>query len=813
MGKVKPVNSLLQLPLRLTYDKANQRVTVSGCDGYERLEALADKPQIVDSALRVCQPLTAKKVMVAFKLKKNDSEEILTTIEYPVTIPGLYAGGNTPKPSVVPELSEWHGIEGCFACGQAAEIVIEPALKEELAFSAKEFYKDYEDITGRPIGIREGSDPKKGDFYFTLDKGNSFLGKEGYQIIIEDTVKVTAAHPTGAYWATRTILQILKQDNGKNALPKGEIRDYPKFPLRGFMLDVGRRPVSLKMLYQIIRNMAWYKMNDLQLHLNDNYIWLEDYAKNATEEATFQAYDAFRLESGLKNSKGETPTAKDYSYSKKEFSELIKWARQYGVHIVPEIDVPAHAMSFTRFAPEYMVKSEQGTMSSARPLTDHLDVRRDEVIDFVKEIFDDYTRGEPPVFDADTVVHIGADEFESDPGAYRRFFNKIVPHIAETNTVRIWGSLTKIKDNPATSIQPEAIKHTQMDLWSNGWADGAEMYQMGFRLINIIDQYTYMVPNGTRRRGSYTDLLNKKALYKNFEPQKVRLVSGKYAALPAGDPQMLGAAYAIWFDNIDKRASGVTEIDLFERFFDALPLMAEKTWATGKEKGKLAAIEKAAEKTGFAPSSNPLSKAASKNSQIAVYPLGAEGKKDLSGNCYDILAFENAEINEAGKAGLTLRGGKSFAALPLGQLGPNHSLKFSLTLYSKEPGEILFEADAPYGTHDIRITANGNLGFTRENYEYEFHYSPELNKPVNLEIRCSPLCTMLIVNGGEGHVATGKFLHNGQVKKDGVKNASFPLPLQRIGSASNAAHVVIADVKITVLSKPVKKKFRLFQKR
>ena len=55
--------------------------------------------------------------------------------------------------------------------------------------------------------------------------------------------------------------------------------------------------------------------------------------------------------------------------------------------------------------------------------------------------------------------------------------------------------------------------------------------------------------------------------------------------VPAGDDQMLGAAFALWSDNIDKSASGLSESDLYWRFFDALPFYAEKTWAaTGKEK-------------------------------------------------------------------------------------------------------------------------------------------------------------------------------------------------------------------------------------
>lgn len=60
----------------------------------------------------------------------------------------------------------------------------------------------------------------------------------------------------------------------------------------------------------------------------------------------------------------------------------------------------------------------------------------------IKEIFDDYTTGANPVFDGETTVHIGADEFLSNYTAYRGFVNDLVPHLKETNTVRMWGGLT-----------------------------------------------------------------------------------------------------------------------------------------------------------------------------------------------------------------------------------------------------------------------------------------------------------------------------------------------------------------------------------
>ena len=71
------------------------------------------------------------------------------------------------------------------------------------------------------------------------------------------------------------------------------------------------------------------------------------------------------------NEKGETPTAKDYSISKKDFRQFIQDERALGMNIVPEIDVPAHATSFTKIWPDLMVKNKVSSLNANRPLVDH----------------------------------------------------------------------------------------------------------------------------------------------------------------------------------------------------------------------------------------------------------------------------------------------------------------------------------------------------------------------------------------------------------------------------------------------------------
>lgn len=112
---------------------------------------------------------------------------------------------------------------------------------------------------------------------------------------VTDSLTLEAVDAQGVYWGTRSVLQILSQ-NG-DSIPQGTARDYPAYEVRGFMLDVGRKPISYEFLQTIVKEMAWYKMNDFQLHLNDNSFQKE--YPNATVEIAKKAYSGFRLESTI----------------------------------------------------------------------------------------------------------------------------------------------------------------------------------------------------------------------------------------------------------------------------------------------------------------------------------------------------------------------------------------------------------------------------------------------------------------------------------------------------------------------------------
>ena len=749
-------------------------------EGFEISFVGADYEQILDRDLTVYQPLVTQQIKMNFNVKAAGKDgKAVDSKEYTMTVTGKYEQeeGDNAKPAVIPELAEWKGAKGGeFAVKDGSRIVVANKDKAALQRAATEFQKDYKDILGKDLQIVYADSANAGDFFFTLVEAGTGLKEEGYNLKIDDSVTVEAETSTGAYWATRSILQILKQTDG--TIAKGEARDYPKYEVRGFMLDVARRPFSKKIVDEVAKTMSWYKMNDLQLHLNDNYIFLEEYTKAGEDPMT--AYEGFRLESNIKadgNLNKVDLTSDDIYWTKDEMRSMIQDYREIGMNVVPEFDTPAHSLSFTKVRPDLRF----GTSGREN---DHFNLhdKYSDSLEFVTGLWDEYLKGDNPVFDQGTTVNVGTDEYDGRYAEqFRQFTDDLLAHVQENgNQVRLWGSLSMRKGN--TPVRSEDV---QMNIWNDGWANPKEMYKEGYDLIDMNDGTVYIVPAA----GYYGDYLNKQHLYSNYDP-------AKRMGVPVGSEQPLGGAYAIWNDMVDKKANGLSEMEIYDRFNDAAPFYASSLW--GDEEKTYAEATEVSEAVGEAPRTNAYDKVDSKGDTIVSYDFD-EGLNDESGNGYDAKDAVNAKVED--KA-FVLNGKESYVSTPLDRVGPGKELSFDITMKKPGmPGEILFEADAEYGTYDIRIMEDGTLGFTREGYDYSFGYKLPVNQKVSLTIRTDGDVTSLIADGKK-YSATGSYTYEGDLKASNISRASLSLPTERIGSKTNAVNAVIDNIVLT--SKVVK---------
>lgn len=609
-----------------------------------------------------------------------------------------------PKPFVVPELKQWTGKDGNFTPGKDARIVC-TSQNPELLRIARMFADDYQQMFGQALSVAQGK-ATSGDFVLSLSADKK-LGEEGYAIKITDRVAISAPTPTGLYWSTRTLLQLAEQ-NQERSLPQGTIRDYPDYPLRGFMIDCGRKFIPMAYLQDLVKIMAYYKMNTLQVHLNDNGF------KQYFEHNWDKTYAAFRLESEIYPGL----TARDGSYSKKEFIDFQKQAASNFVEIIPEIDVPAHSLALTHYKPE--IGSKEYGM-------DHLDLFKPETYEFVDALFKEYLEGDNPVF-VGKRVHIGTDEYSNAKKDVVEKFRAFTDHYIRFvegfgKQAVVWGALSHAKgDTPVKS------ENVVMNAWYNGYADPATMIKDGYQLISTPDGLVYIVP----KAGYYYDYLNEPYLYKEWTPAHI----GK-AVFDERHPSILGGMFAIWNDHV---GNGISVKDIHHRIFSPLQTLSVKMW-TGAQTG--------------IPYETFNEKRALLSEAPGVNQLARIGKKPE-------LVYERSTVAPG-----------STSDYP--EIGYNYTVSFDITGAKESEGTELFRS--PNAVFYLSDPIRGMMGFARDGYLNTFPYKVNPGEKATIQIEGNNRSTTLRVNGKVvDEMNTQKLYFNaGKDSMNYVRTLVFPL--------------------------------------
>ncbi len=782
-------------------------VSLPKVDGYTVEYRGTDYEQIVDSEYNINAPLVNKDVKLAFKIT-DDKTGTYEFVEKTVTIPGTLGETNqgNKAPTILPELSEWFGGEGSFTLNESTQIIYTTdALKEVVDL----FASDLSAVTGMEFTAKSGAAGSDNAIVFTQDDSNEMiaLGEEGYKLSVTGTrVTVTASNndaewdgTTSANWGAQTLLQAFEQGNG--SIAQGEARDYPLYSVRGLILDVGRKTFTMESLYKLCRQMTYYKMNDLNIHLNDNYIPIEQYVADGIDPADPDegAYSGFRMESDVKAGKtyelaGVEHTAQadltstDLYYTKAEFKEFVRYFGVLGMNISPEIDLPAHSLAITKVFNDL----SYGVMRHRN--RDHLDIlnRYDEVLALAEMLWGEYT-GEGGAFSDAKYINIGADEFNvsgtgdhavngenlQDTGtAYRRFVNDLSNYILEkTDAIpRVWGSLSNYSGD--NSIVTSA-KNAQVLLWNTGYANMKEMYNLGYDLIYCDDGQYYIVPGATY----YYDYLNAGTMYNGAVNTQGSVT------IPAGDPQMVGGMYAAWNDMIDRQDIGMSEFDIYDRIYQSMGLYGAKTW--GKPAGAMSLEEAQGVMADLGTAPNASQGYEQTANEDGTYvQLGLDDQNDASGMDRGVTELKNASVEDLEyTSALKLNGGESYAKLEnietLG-LGSDLRVKVMRTSASGED-QVLFES--AYGQIKAVQGNTGKVGISREGYNYSFDYTLPVGEWVELEFKNVQNTTALFVNGElVGTIGTGT---RGQV------HATNMFPLAYVGSATDAFEGYVNDIYVT----------------
>ena len=262
------------------------------------------------------------------------------------------------------------------------------------------------------------------------------LPEEGYTLEIKgSTAIIRATTEQGLVWAKTTLTQ-LKDEDG--LVPVVKIEDYPAFPIRGFMNDCGRNFRSVHKLKEDLDLISYYKLNVFHWHLTDNPAW-------RIESKAYPILNAARYHQQTRN------PGMFYTYN--DIREVMRYAKERGITVIPEIDIPSHSEYFwTTFG--FQMEDPRGMKI--------LDVLFEE---FLSEIPADLC----------PYIHIGSDEvrrkIDDAEGFVRHYEDIIAKH---NRKVIIWdpGITPSSKDAIIQSVRPmESLKGNIMETVKYGNAN------------------------------------------------------------------------------------------------------------------------------------------------------------------------------------------------------------------------------------------------------------------------------------------------------------------------------------------------------
>lgn len=274
------------------------------------------------------------------------------------------------------------------------------------------FAQDLEELVGiRPSVAAGTSEDAKDNVYFTL--GLQDERKEAYSInVSSDGILVRAVAPEGIYRATRTLLKSVGTEKTSSVeFPSAEVSDWPRFGYRGLMLDVSRHFSDVEMVKRTIDMLALHQLNIFHWHLTDDQGWRIEIKSHP--ELT--EVGAWRDDTVVGRYLGGTDYPTDGKrhggfYTQEQIREIVAYAKERYIEIIPEIDLPGHTSAVLAAYPqlgcedkEYKVANRWGV------IRDVLCAGNPASLDLFKDIMDEVCDLFPGKY-----IHLGGDECVKD---------------------------------------------------------------------------------------------------------------------------------------------------------------------------------------------------------------------------------------------------------------------------------------------------------------------------------------------------------------------------------------------------------------
>jgi hypothetical protein len=296
--------------------------------------------------------------------------------------------------------------------------------------------------------------PEQADAITLLIDENMSLKKEGYRLHVNDRgACITGKDATGLYYGVQTLRQMIIEKDNRYALPACLITDWPAFGLRGFMHDNGRNFQEIASLKKQLDRLSAYKFNTFHWHLTDNPAWRPQ-------------SNIYPQLNEVKNRKPGRDPEKSYSFD--DIRELIRYARERAITVIPELDMPGHSAYFQQTF-GFKMETEQG-MQVLEKLID----------EFCSEI---------PASDC-PVIHLGSDEVHiQNPSA---FIVRMTARIkANGRKPMVWNPGLPPEKGTIEQVWRDDLTRGILRTGSNPYVDSYAGYLNSYDALSLVQRYFF----------------------------------------------------------------------------------------------------------------------------------------------------------------------------------------------------------------------------------------------------------------------------------------------------------------------------------
>ena len=322
------------------------------------------------------------------------------------------------KLNIIPEPSESSKMEGHFIINPYTTIIVSESTNNVEVFLIN-FLNVYKNLNLDKMDYADSQNPKN-VIILRVEKGNGKKNEESYDLIIsKEVIQISADYPKGLFYGVQTLIQLILIGNESFAdksqaikVPCSEIRDSPRFQWRGFMLDEARHFFGKKVVKKILDLMALLKFNMFHWHLTDDQGWRVEIKKyprlievGSKREGTMTLQRKYFTGLSKKETRYDNIPVEGY-YTLEDLKEIIQYANDRFITIIPEIDFPGHVTAALASYPR--LSCTGGPFEVSKVFGIHKDVfciGNNEVYNFCQEVLDEIMTIFPSKY-----IHVGGDE-------------------------------------------------------------------------------------------------------------------------------------------------------------------------------------------------------------------------------------------------------------------------------------------------------------------------------------------------------------------------------------------------------------------